>query len=129
MPGNHSRLSLTVIAFLILYSEKMQEVNVRSRNSATSWKFWLYRCQKQGHGHQNADAVVDPDRHVSRCVNISFFTTDMLLSDPGLLCVPAGSSGSHETDIILLVFDVSGLSVLRDSCEDEACAQSETAAG
>lgn len=31
MPGNHI---LTVIAFLILYSEKMQEVNVRSGNSA-----------------------------------------------------------------------------------------------
>lgn len=38
MPGIHI---LTVIAFLILYSEKMLEVNVRSRKSATSWKFWL----------------------------------------------------------------------------------------
>lgn len=101
---------LTVIAFLILYSEEMQRVNVRSRNSATSWEFWLYRCEKQGRGHQNADAVVDPDLLLS---NTSHFLPQTCCY-PTLVC-SVWVVGSHKRDIFLRVFDVPGLWVLSDS--------------
>lgn len=130
MPGNHSRLNLTVIAFLILYSrhsEKMQEANVRSRNSATSWKFWLSRCQKQGRGHQHSSAP--RSAYVQMCKHLIFYHRHVVIRPWSALCASVKLLGR-----IKRIFSSGSLTFLGSrfcltACEDEACGHLEMATG
>lgn len=117
MPGIHT---LTVIAFLILYSEKMQEVNVRSRNSGllmskTGTRTSKCRCCR---GSRSA--------RVQMCKHLIFYHKHVVIRP--------WSAPRASVKFIKGMFSYGSLAFLGSgfcltACGDEACGQSQTAAG